>query len=208
MANPASTAATDPAEPPLITVGHGTAPAEEFASLLQNAGVGAIVDVRTAPGSRHNPQFGKSELARWLPEAGVAYRWEQRLGGWRKTAADSPDIGLRHASFRGYAGYMRDGAFLAGIADLLDQVDTAFRRVTGEADAATSQIPPAPFVAVMCSETVWWRCHRRMIADFVTLARGREVRHLMHDGKLRPHVPTDAVRLRDDGLLVYDVIAE
>jgi len=121
----------------------------------------------------------------WLPEAGISYRWEKRLGGFRKPAADSPDTAWREDMFRGYAGYMRSADFLAAIDGVL-------------AEAVTRQ------VTVMCSESVWWRCHRRLVADFVSVARGVEVRHLMHDGRLEPHRPSPGLRLRDDGLLVYD----
>lgn len=123
----------------------------------------------------------------WLPEAGIGYRWEPRLGGWRrmpKDAAESPDVGLRNESFRSYAAYMRTHEFRTAIDDLL-------------MTAAEQQI------AVMCAETVWWRCHRKMIADYLTLVRGIEVRHLMHDGKLRPHRPIPAARV-DGDVLVYD----
>ena len=91
----------------------------------------------------------------------------------------------REPAFRGYAGHMREPAFLAAIDELLGEA--AGRRTT-----------------VMCSESVWWRCHRRLVADFVSVARGVPVLHLMHDGRLLPHRPTDGLRLRDDGLLVYD----
>jgi uncharacterized protein (DUF488 family) len=170
----------------LRTVGHGTASAEELLDRLRAAEVDTVVDVRIAPGSRRHPQFGRDALAQWLPEAGVGYRWEKRLGGFRKLPPDSPDVALRNDSFRAYAAHMRSAEFGAAVAELL-------------AEAATGR------VAVMCSETVWWRCHRRMIADFAVLARGVEVRHVMPGGRLAPHRPTDAARLREDGLLVYDV---
>lgn len=169
----------------LLTVGHGTASQEELTALLTGAGVEALVDIRTAPGSRRFPHVGRAELERWVPAAGVGYRWEQRLGGFRKVLPDSPDIVWRNASFRGYAGYTRAPEFLAAIGDLL----------AGSAEATT---------AVMCSESVWWRCHRRIVADFVQVARRVPVRHLMHDGRLQDHPPTPGLRLRDDGLLVYD----
>ncbi|WP_084316199.1 DUF488 family protein [Actinospica robiniae] len=173
---------------PLFTVGHGTLERPQLAELLRDASIGRIVDVRTAPGSRRNPDVGRERLLQWLPEEGVEYRWEGRLGGFRKTAPDSPDTFWRNDSFRGYAGYTRDPEFVAAMDELLTQVG---------ADAVRT--------AVMCSETVWWRCHRRIIADFAVLARGDEVRHLMHDGRLAPHTPTAGARLRDDGLLVYDL---
>ena len=169
----------------LITVGHGTSGRAELTALLHGAGVTAVVDVRTAPGSRRNPDANREELQCWLPAAGIDYRWEQRLGGWRRAAADSPDIMWRNASFRGYAGYMRDPNFIAAIDAVLR--DTAHHRI-----------------AIMCSETLWWRCHRRLIADFATVGRHEHVQHLMHDGRLIPHFPTPGARLRGDGLLVYD----
>lgn len=167
----------------LLTFGHGTASADEIVSLLRGAGVQAVVDVRTAPGSRRNPHVGRAELERWLP---FAYRWERRLGGFRRAAPDSPDVAWRNDAFRGYAGYTRDPRFLAAVDELLA--------------AAAGEV-----TTVMCSESVWWRCHRRIIADFVTLVRGVAVRHLMHDGRLDPHRPSGGVRVREDGLLVYDV---
>lgn len=123
-------------------------------------------------------------MARWLPEGGIAYHWERRLGGWRRVKGDSPDVGLRVESFRSYAGYMRTQEFRTAIDELL-------------AVAVEQQ------VAIMCAETVWWRCHRRMIADYLTLVRGVEVRHLMHDGKRRPHRPIPEARV-DGDVLVYD----
>lgn len=171
----------------VFTFGHGTADATEIAALLNGAGVRRLVDVRTAPGSRHNPDAARAAMERWLPESGIGYRWEPRLGGWRRTGkkgAESPDSGLRNDSFRSYAGYMRTGEFRGGIDDLL-------------AGAAQEQ------TAVMCAETVWWRCHRKLIADYLTLVRGIEVRHLMHDGKLREHRPTAEARV-DGDVLVYD----
>lgn len=176
--------------PTVFTFGHGTADATEITALLRGAGVQRLVDVRTAPGSRHNPDSAGEAMARWLPEAGIAYQWEPRLGGWRRVkgdradSADTVDAALRNASFRSYAAYMRTDEFRTAIDELL---------VT----AAQQQI------AVMCAETVWWRCHRKLIADYLTLARGVEVRHLMHDGKLREHRPTVEARV-DGDVLVYD----
>ncbi len=170
---------------PLITFGHGTASAERMAELLRSASVTALVDVRIAPGSRRNPHVAQADLERWLPGHGISYRWEKRLGGFRRPAPDSPDVAWREATFRGYAGHMRGTAFLTAIDEVLAQ-------------AATERL------AVMCSESVWWRCHRRLIADFAEVARGVPVRHLMHDGQLAPHRRSPGVRLRADGLLSYD----
>jgi uncharacterized protein (DUF488 family) len=148
----------------------------------------SLVDVRIAPGSKRHPQFARAALEEWLPEAGIGYRWEKRLGGFRKPSPDNPDVTWREPMFRGYAEYMRG-------ADFRDAIDTVLAE---PADVRGGQ------VAVMCSETLWWRCHRRLVADFVALARDIEVRHLMHDGHTEPHRLSPGVRLRDDGLLVYD----
>ncbi|MFF0644358.1 DUF488 family protein [Streptomyces tendae] len=178
----------DMPRPHLVTFGHGTAGRAELAALLRGAGVTSVVDVRTAPGSRRDPDLLRERLARWLPEEGLAYRWERRLGGFRKPAPDSPDVVWRNASFRAYAGHTRSPEFVAAMDELL-------ARATHER------------TAVMCGEAVWWRCHRRLIADFAVLARGIPADHLMHDGRLTAHSPTPGARLRTDGLLVYDDVA-
>jgi uncharacterized protein (DUF488 family) len=170
---------------PLITFGHGTASAERIAELLRSAEVTALIDVRIAPGSRRNPHVARAELERWLPRHGISYRWEKRLGGFRKPAPGSPDVAWREDAFRGYAGHMRQPDFLAAIGEVLGQA-------------------AAQRTAVMCSESTWWRCHRRLIADFAEIARGVPVRHLMHDGRLAAHQRSPGARLRADGLLVYD----
>ena len=169
----------------LLTYGHGTEPAERTTDILRAAGVSSLVDIRTAPGSRRNPQFARAALEEWLPAAGIAYRWEKRLGGFRRPSAGNPDVAWHEDMFRGYAEHMRSADF-----------GTAVDAVLAEAEARP--------VTVMCSESLWWRCHRRLLADFAAVARGAEVRHLMHDGRTEAHRPSDGLRLRDDGLLVYD----
>ncbi|MEW2613469.1 DUF488 domain-containing protein [Streptomyces sp. NPDC047880] len=169
----------------LLTFGHSTAGRVRIGGLLRDAGVAAVVDVRTAPGSRRDPDLLRDRLAEWLPDAGIAYRWEPALGGFRPLPADSPDVVWRNVSFRGYAAHTRSPEFVS-----------AMDRLLREAAGART--------AVMCSEAVWWRCHRRLIADFAVLARGVPARHLMHDGRLSAHAPTPGARLREDGLLVYD----
>jgi uncharacterized protein (DUF488 family) len=124
-------------------------------------------------------------MAGWLAEAGVAYRWEPELGGFRKPAPDSVNHVLGHPAFRGYADYMRTPPFWTALDRLL-------------AEAAT-----AP-TAAMCSETLWWRCHRRLLSDAAVLVRGAEVLHLDHRGGQEPHRPTEGVR-RDGDLLAYDL---
>jgi uncharacterized protein (DUF488 family) len=168
----------------LVTVGHGTLESRQFVDLLVGAEVDALVDVRRYPGSSRHPHFGREPLTSATCAAGIAYRWDERLGGRRRGTTDSSNVALRNASFRAYADHMRSDEFTAALVDLLDQ---ARRERT----------------ALMCSESVWWRCHRRLIADIVHLVHRLDVGHLMHDGKVRPHVPTDGVR-RDGPLLVYD----
>ena len=164
----------------LLTFGHGTATAERMTELLRGAGVAVLVDVRTAPGSRRHPHVARAEL-----EAGISYRWDKRLGGFRKAAPDSPDTAWREDMFRGYAAHMRTEGFQAAMDEVLAQagVDST---------------------AVMCAESLWWRCHRRLIADFAVASRGVPVRHLLHDGRIEEHRLSPGLRRRDDGLLVYD----
>jgi uncharacterized protein (DUF488 family) len=173
-----------PRSPLLLTVGHGTASREELSALLLEAGVEAVVDVRRFPGSRRHPHVARERLERWLPAAGIDYRWEERLGGRRRGRQGSPHTGMRDASFRAYADHLGTAAFRTAIDEVLARTE----------DART---------AVMCSESLWWRCHRRLIADHVHLLTHVEVRHLLHDGRLAEHVPTDVVRV-EDGQLVYD----
>lgn len=171
----------------LLTVGHGTQSREGLASLLLGAGVKSVVDVRSAPGSRRHPQFAGKELEIWVPEAGIGYRWEPDLGGFRRPSPSSPNVALRHPSFRGYADYMMTDRFAVALGRVLDEA----------AQKATT---------VMCAETLWWRCHRRLIADAATLLFGTEVSHLDHAGHLGPHRLTEGARFDPEtGQLVYDV---
>jgi uncharacterized protein (DUF488 family) len=168
----------------LLTVGHGTISAEEFVRLLDGAGAARLIDIRSAPGSRHHPHFGRAEMERWLPMAGIAYQWERALGGFRKPSPESPNIALRHPAFRGYADYMLTQEFVAGADEL--------RMLAGGAA-----------VTVMCSESLWWRCHRRLLSDYLMLVQDFDVRHIMHDASLREHRLTEGVRTLGDHV-VYD----
>lgn len=164
------------------TLGHGTLAAAEFLAVVRDADVKGIVDVRRFAGSRRNPQFSGEEMAKWLPEHRVAYQWLSSLGGRRKPAPDSPNPGLRNEQFRAYADHMISDEFVEGITEL----------------CALARIRP---LAVMCAESVWWRCHRRLLADHLVLIEEVRVEHLFHDGRLVDHVPTPEARRVGDQLV-------
>ncbi|MDI3339523.1 MAG: DUF488 domain-containing protein [Sphaerobacter sp.] len=151
----------------VLTIGHSTRPLEELIDLLRANGVTRLVDVRTVPRSRTNPQFNRETLPAALAAAGIAYTHAPGLGGLRKARADSPNTGWRNASFRGFADYMQTPEFTAAL-DALIAVARLDR------------------VALMCAEAVPWRCHRSMIADALTV-RGVPVAHLIGAEPPRPH---------------------
>ncbi|MFN2581405.1 MAG: DUF488 family protein [Candidatus Dormibacteria bacterium] len=165
----------------LFTIGHGADSAEHFVGRCRAAQVESIVDVRTAPGSRRHPHFGRDAMAQWLPDGGLAYRWEPQLGGFRKPRADSRNTGLRHPAFRGFADYMETASFRE-----------AFDAVITEAGRRRT--------AAMCSETLWWRCHRRLIADAAMLLCPVDVLHVDGRGRTSPHRLTDGVERDNDHL--------
>jgi uncharacterized protein (DUF488 family) len=162
----------------LWTIGHSTKPFDEFLSLLRSHGVKSLIDVRTVPHSRHNPQFDTTALARNLIAGGITYRHEPRLGGLRKPRKDSLNAGWNNASFRGYADYMQTQDF-----------STA--RETLMKDAA--DIP----TAIMCAEAVPWRCHRSLIADAL-VTRGWTVRHIMTKTRADQHRMTPFAVIEHD----------
>jgi uncharacterized protein (DUF488 family) len=169
----------------LWTVGHSTRSLDELAGLLKAHGVGLVADVRRFPGSRKHPQFGREALERGLSERGVGYVWlGETLGGRRKPGPEAArHRALRNDSFRAYAAHMETPQFREGVERLLE---------LGSGRAA----------AVLCSEAVWWRCHRSMIADFLTAA-GHEVLHIMTEKRAQPHrLRPEARKAR--GRLVYD----
>lgn len=130
----------------MLTLGHSTLPIDIFLQALRDNHVALLVDVRTIPRSRHNPQFGMEELSVSLHTAGIEYRWMQTLGGLRPARKDSINMGWRNTSFRGYADYMQTEAFAKALAELmaLDDTETA---------------------VILCAEAVPWRCHRSLIGD-------------------------------------------
>ncbi|MDT0276346.1 DUF488 domain-containing protein [Blastococcus goldschmidtiae] len=169
---------------PLLTVGHGPRDRAELGDALRDAAIAVLVDVRRFPGSRVNPDVRREALEQWLPAQGIDYRWDARLGGRRSLPRDAPveDGWWTVAQFAAYAAHTRTPEFAAALDDVL-----------AAAGAAT--------VAVMCSESVWWRCHRRLIADVAVLGRGVPVTHLMPDGRLAPHRPSEGAVLGEDGCL-------
>lgn len=170
------------------TVGHGTLAVDDLLEVLREGEVATLVDVRRFPGSRRSPHLGRDEMARWLPAVGVAYTWAPELGGRRRPQAGSPHVALRSASFRAYADHMGTSEFATALDRLLD---------------LDRRGPQAGQVAVLCAETLWWRCHRRLLSDALVLLHGVEVRHLVPGGRAADHVPTDGVRV-EGRHLVYD----
>lgn len=154
----------------VLTIGHSTRSAAELIALLKANKVERIVDVRTIPKSRANPQFNSAAFQRELKAAGIGYRHTPALGGLRRARPGSPNAGWRNASFRGFADYMQTPEF-AG----------ALEALAGEAKEER--------LALMCAEAVPWRCHRSLIADALTV-RGIPVEHIIGKGRTQPHVLT------------------
>ena len=164
------------ASPTVLTVGHSTRTIQDFLHLLQAHEVERVVDVRTIPRSRHNPQFNEKALARSLERAGIRYRWMPRLGGLRHPHRDSVNKGWRNKSFRGYADYMQTPQF-----------DKALEQLVAAAGRAQ--------IAIMCAEAVPWRCHRSLIADAL-LARHIPAEHIMSPTRRSTHSLTSFARVR------------
>ena len=172
--------------PPIFTVGHGTRPLEELLSVCNDATVDRLIDVRRYPGSRRNPQFAREALERTLSPSGIAYEWwGESLGGRRKVADSSRHKAWRVEAFQAYADHMDTWLFR----DALRSLES--RAIGGER------------LVLMCSETVWWRCHRRLIADALAL-HGFEVIHLLTPGKKQVHPLHENLSRDDDGWPVYD----
>jgi uncharacterized protein (DUF488 family) len=165
------------------TVGHSTHSLDAFVGLLVANDIAQVADIRTLPRSRRHPDFDTDALARSLPERGVAYVHLPRLGGWRHASADSPNVAWRNLSFRGYADYAMGSEFADGLAQL--------RGLAAEARTA-----------MMCSEALWWRCHRRLIADRLLVA-GDRVCHISADGRVSAHELTPFATVEPDGVITY-----
>ena len=164
------------------TIGHSTRSLDEFIELLEENKIEAVADVRSYPGSRKFPHFNAEALCRSLPDAGIDYIPFKQLGGRRKVRPDSPHTVWRNEAFRGYADYMDTGEFEKGIEELLE-------------------LASDKRVAIMCSEAVWWRCHRSMISDYLK-AEAVTVEHIISAGKTDLHPYTSAAKIVD-GKLTY-----
>jgi uncharacterized protein (DUF488 family) len=157
------------------TVGHSTRELEELLGLLAKFRIEALADVRSFPGSRRHPQYGKDALAASLGERAIEYAWLPALGGRRRASPNSPNTAWRNAAFRGYADYMGTAEFAQGLQQLL-----------GLANRART--------VIMCAEALWWRCHRSMIADALCV-RGIEVVHIMDARHETVHPMTSAANI-------------
>lgn len=170
------------AENTIFTIGHSTRSIEEFVDVLEAFGIEAIADVRRMPGSRRLPQFDSDTLCRSLSDRGIDYRWIAQLGGRRRPEPDSPNTGWRHPAFRAYADHIATEEFAEGLFELL-------------------MLGRGQRTAVMCAEVLWWRCHRRLIAD-VLVVLGLGVVHIASAGKHEMHRLAPPARLVD-GALTY-----
>jgi uncharacterized protein (DUF488 family) len=167
---------------PVCTIGHSNRTIEEFIGLLKQNGIACVLDIRTVPKSRHNPQFGQDILPESLSAAGIGYRHLAGLGGLRRPHKDSPNAGWRNTSFRGYADYMQTDEFAQNV----DAV-AALARTTR--------------CVLMCAEAVPWRCHRSLVADALLL-RDIPVEHIIGPQKRRPHTLTPFARV-EGGHITY-----
>lgn len=168
----------------IFTIGHSTHPIERLLELLAAHRVAIVADVRSFPSSKRWPQFNQPELCASLKRAGIEYRWIERLGGRRHSKRkDSPHTAWQHSAFRSYADYTESGDFEDGMRELMEAAKSAC-------------------TACMCSEGLWWRCHRRIISDHLVL-RERSVEHIMPTGKLSSHVLAPFARIAG-GRIIYD----
>jgi uncharacterized protein (DUF488 family) len=163
----------------IYTIGHSTRSSDEFVALLARYGIG-VADVRTVPRSRRHPQFGGEALAKYLAEHAITYRHFPSLGGLRTPRPDSVNTAWQHPGFRGYADHMQTDEFRSGVTEL-------------------ERFAAGCTTTVLCAEAVWWRCHRRLLADALT-ARGFEVRHIVSAAEPKPHELSEFARINEGGV--------
>ena len=169
--------------PTVLTIGHSNHPLDRFLALLAQHEIEALVDIRRFPGSRKHPHFNRDNLAAALSKSGVAYHWLEALGGHRhKQRDESPNLGLENKGFRNYADYMLTDQYREGVEKLLE---VARQKRT----------------AILCAEGLFWRCHRRLVSDFL-VANGVTAQHIMPTGELRPHKLTKGAVI-ESGRVTY-----
>lgn len=167
----------NPGEHTIYTIGHSTHTFDEFMNMLQSFNIEVVADIRSLPGSRKFPQFNKENLETSLENNGIKYLHLSDLGGRRKVKKDSKNNRWRHKAFKGYADYMETREFEAATENL-------------------EQIAMKQTIAIMCSEAVWWRCHRSMVSDYLK-AKGWKVLHIMSKGKIQEHPYTAPAIVRN-----------
>ena len=170
----------------IYTIGHSTHTAEAFLKLLEGHGIRQLADIRTIPQSRRHPHFAKDALAAQLAAAGIKYQHFPGLGGLRRPRPDSINTAGRHANFRGYADYMQSSDFRKALESL-----EAFAH--------------AGSTAVMCAEAVWWRCHRRFLADAL-LVRNVRVLHILSAAAPKPHEMSEFGRAHEGTVIYPDLL--
>jgi hypothetical protein len=167
--------------PPVFTIGHSTHSIEEFIGVLRKYAIASVIDIRTIPASRRNPQFGKEALAKALEDAGISYVHLKELGGLRKPSKDSVNTGWKNTSFRGYADHMLTTTFKMGLEKL-------------------TSLAGKERVAILCAEAVPWRCHRSLVADAL-VARGYRVEDIFSATKSNPHILNAMAVLRGEEII-------
>jgi uncharacterized protein (DUF488 family) len=169
----------------LFTIGHSNRSFEDFQSLLKEFQIQAIADIRRFPSSRKFPHFNQDTFSELLSDAGIQYVWFESLGGlrYRGTNEKSQNIGLRSPAFRNYADHMMTDEFQAAVQELLS-------------------LGAKQYTAIMCAERFFWKCHRRLLSDFL-VAQGVAVEHILEGGNLRPHKLTPGAIITEGGIVTY-----
>jgi uncharacterized protein (DUF488 family) len=169
----------------IFTVGHSNRSFEEFLALLKEHEIGALADIRRFPGSRKHPHFNRDVLRSSLEAQGIEYAWFENLGGFRHSGknATSLNTGLETPGFRSYADYMLTGEFREAVQELL---------------SLATRLP----TAVMCAEKFYWKCHRRILCDFL-VAQGVSIMHIIEPHSVKPHTLTPGAVVRNDGSVIY-----
>ncbi len=170
----------------VFTIGHSNRSIDDFIAILKAHGIERLVDIRTVPRSKHNPQFNRDALPETLAEAGIRYEHMPELGGFRRPRPDSINSAWRNDSFRGYADYMQTAEFESAVEDL-------------------RAIASRERTAIMCAESVPWRCHRSLVADALT-ARGEQVEHIMSATKRNVHSMTPFARVENERVTYPGVV--